>query len=193
MPPGWFSSRVPWRKNNRMANRPDTTNAAREGAAADGSDGRPGVCHAANACAIAAKIGIVAVIIVQLMAIAALPLLVGGTRLFSRQREVQELCSHTDAVRKRLNRIDSRNPLLAAYLDLLRDELNTRVRFLRRHANETTEAQRRAISDNLDAFDRLLDTLERRHDDAPDAPFAPDIDPIIRTMVTPGTAAGDGS
>jgi hypothetical protein len=134
--------------------------------------GRPGICGSANALGTLARCGIVLVLLAQLFAIVGMPILLYYTGVFKNESQRQELSYRTDQTRKRLNKIESHEPVMSAYLELLRTELNDRVRFLRRNGASIAPEEQQAMLDNLTRLDSLIDRLQK----SPSKDAAPQID-----------------
>ncbi len=145
--------------------------------------GRPGICSAANALGSMAKWCIGIVLIAQLFAIVGMPLLLYYTSVFKHESQLQELSYRTDQTRKRINKLDSHDPLLSAYLDLLRSELNDRVRFLRRNGADIAPEERQAMLDNLTRLDTLLDTIQEKPVKEDVQPFDLKLDDVVKRVL----------
>lgn len=143
----------------------------------------PGMSPSAGAMSCLAKCGIALVMSAELLSIALVPLLPRQPQLFAKHEEIQELSYLTDQIRLRLKRLEPHSPALRSCAELMRSELNERVRYLRRNAGSLTADERKRQMDNLKRLAAVLRDIEN----APggrltDEALSPDLDPVIEQI-----------
>ncbi|MBR4517756.1 MAG: hypothetical protein IKO65_02015 [Victivallales bacterium] len=124
---------------------------------------RPKVSWRSSALGTLAMVGVVLALVSEIAAFCAVPFLMSRSNRWRRQGELQAINYQTDALRKRLRKMESSDPVKAVYLDALRAELDERARFLRRHGEAMSDSARQAMLENL----RRLETLTGRLVDSP--------------------------
>jgi hypothetical protein len=131
--------------------------------------GRPGVSWRANSLGWLARAGVLAVVLVELFAIFALPATLKHQQHWHAESEMQEIAWHIDQLRRRLNRLDSRDPLVNTWLNAARDEIVIRIRFLREHGSALNGAARNEMLSDLkrleSAVDRVSNTAIRQEEE----------------------------
>jgi hypothetical protein len=109
------------------------------------------------------------VVLVELFAIFALPATLKHQQRWHAESEMQEIAWHIDQLRRRLNRLDSRDPLVNTWLNAARDEIVIRIRFLREYGSALNGAARNEMLSDLkrleSAVDRVSNTAIRQEEE----------------------------
>ena len=127
--------------------------------------GRPGVSLGANAVGWLGRLGVAAVLAVELFAFIGMPLWIRRGERWQRQVELQEILWQTDGVRRRLDALKVHDALLGAWRDAMSREFDGRARYLRRHGGAMSSAERKAMLENLKAVSGTLERMEARGDE----------------------------
>ncbi|MBO7741878.1 MAG: hypothetical protein J6S21_04925 [Victivallales bacterium] len=121
--------------------------------------GRPAVSWRANALGWLARIGVAAVVLLELFAIFALPSTLKHQQHWLAESEMQEIAWHTDVLRRKMARLDSRDPLVNTWLNAARDELVLRIRYLREHGKALDGAARQKMLQDLKQLDQIVERV----------------------------------
>lgn len=120
---------------------------------------RPEVSWRANALGKLAVAGVALSLLLELAAFCAVPYLMNHSNRWRRQGELQAINYQTDALRKSLRKLESSDPVTAAFLDALRGELDERARFLRRYGESLSDEGRKEMLENLGQLEKIVNRL----------------------------------
>lgn len=149
--------------------------------------GRPGTSWVANALGILALAGVVFSLLLEAGVCLGMGDLLMRSSAVQRQQESQALTSCVDQLRRRLRSRETqakleKDPLAAAYLDALQEEMERRVAYLRRYGQQLSVQERKAQRENLDRLARFLDWLEENPSLTP-PPASVEVDDPVRALI----------
>ncbi len=148
--------------------------------------GRPGVSWQANAMSTLACVGVALALAIQLFTLLVWPWILTQTDSWRKEREVQEITIKMDSMRRKLSRVEAKDPVVEAWVGAVREELGDRARYFRENAKKLNSAERRAMSENLLQLEATLAKVVEHQKNVEDAPAELDLEPAIRKILSDG-------
>jgi hypothetical protein len=110
--------------------------------------------------AAAVKYGIALILLLQLFAITLLPGLMKEESFWLGQRMHLDISAKSDRLREMLQKADSKDPIVQTMQQAFKQELQQRTRYLRRHSQDMSRAQRRRMLQALQSIENELLALQ---------------------------------
>lgn len=120
----------------------------------------PGLSWQGTALACLSRLAVLLVLLLQLFAVAVLPLLVVRADPSSSAVARQRVAAMLDTLRRRAGAVDTEDPQRQYLAAAIRDELDARARYLRQYDDDMSRGQRREMLADLQRLAYLLDRVE---------------------------------
>ncbi len=149
--------------------------------------GRPGTSWVANALGGLALAGVIFSLFLEAGVCLGWGGLLMGSPAVQWQQESQALTAQVDQLRRRLRQRETQakleqDPLAAAYLDALREEMERRVAYLRHYGQRLSSQEQKAQRENLTRLSQFLDQLEKNPSLSP-PPASLEVEDPVRALI----------